>query len=246
MSALFPIKTLQFRNEGDLEERLSINAHNQSASGGGWVCFHKRGEGWVKLSKSGWTSMRVHRGGKGLTIRMCACFPLRYAWTATIRCYISQGKSKLHFIVQMSIDPIMTCPNEWWTCRVLVRHWELWNRKSTLWTDAKNLHWTQCCARLPVHSLANLPVFHLKGTCRYAPYFYVTFFKKNLNQLMIIMVISTIISVVGSCFLVHYSDMPRQVGFSFMHSSFWWSSSQPSSVWWEAAEWCIIQTGKDK
>ena len=142
MPAIFPIKTLQFHNGGDLEERLSINAHNQSASRGGWVCFHKRGEGWVKLSKSGWTSMRVHKGGKGLTIRMCACFPLSYAWTATIRCYISQGKSRLHFIVQMSTDPIIIRPNEWWTCKVLMRHWKLWNRKSTLWTDAKNLHGT--------------------------------------------------------------------------------------------------------
>ena len=35
MSAIVPIKTLQFHNGGDLEERLSINAHNESASGGG-------------------------------------------------------------------------------------------------------------------------------------------------------------------------------------------------------------------
>ena len=32
MSAIVPIKTLQFHNGGDLEERLSINAHNQTAS----------------------------------------------------------------------------------------------------------------------------------------------------------------------------------------------------------------------
>ena len=63
-----------------------------------------------------------------------------------------------------------------------------------------------------VHLLANLPVFHLKGTCLYAPYFYLTFFKNFLNHLMIIMIISTIISVVGSRYLVHYSDRQRQVG----------------------------------
>ena len=161
MSAILPIKTLQFHNGGDLEERLSINAHNESASGGGgWVCFNKRGEGWVKLSKSGWTSMRVHKGGKGLTIRMYACFPLRYAWTATIRCYISQGKSKLQPIVQMSIDPIMIRPYGWWTCRVLMRHWKLWNRKSTLWTDAKNLHRTLCCART---FISEPPCFPFEG-----------------------------------------------------------------------------------
>ena len=32
MPAIFPIKTLQFHNGGDLEERLSINVHNESAS----------------------------------------------------------------------------------------------------------------------------------------------------------------------------------------------------------------------
>ena len=113
--------------------------------------------------------------------------------------------------------------------------------KSTLWTDAKNMHRTlnptiPCCSTLrasqnqgtkpryyflsikccilfhdDVHT-ANLPVFHLKGTCRYTPYFYLTSFKNFLNHLMIIMIISAIISVVGSRFLVHYSDRQRQVG----------------------------------
>ena len=161
--------------------------------------------------------MRVHKGGKGLTIRMCACFPLSYAWTATIRCYISQGKSRLHFIVQMSTDPIIIRPNEWWTCKVLMRHWKLWNRKSTLWTDAKNLHRTLCCART---FISEPPCFPFEGDLTLCTLLLSYFLQKLLSHLIIIMIIiSTIISVVGSRYSVHYSDRQRQGGLSFMYSS---------------------------
>ena len=134
----------------------------------------------------------------------------------------------------------MIRPNGRWTCRVLMRHWKLCNRKSTLWTDVKNLHriinptiprstvltsqnqgtkaayyFLLIKCYILFHddvNTANLPVFHLKGTCRYTPYFYLTFFKNFLNHLMIIMIISAIISVVGSRWMVHYSDRQRQVG----------------------------------
>ena len=62
-------------------------------------------------------------------------------------------------------------------------------------------------------ALANLPVFHLKGTCLYAPYFYLTFFKNFLNHLMIIMIIPTIISwkpLLGALFRQAKTSRPRE------------------------------------